>query len=212
MKRRPSRARHVIVFAKAPRLGQVKSRLAAGIGRLEALRFHEATLARTLRLVAARPDWCLWLAVTPDDVARAARRIWRRLPGRVRIVPQGRGDLGVRMARAFDRLPPGPAILIGSDIPGITVAALERAFALLGTHDVAFGPARDGGYWLVGERRLRPLAGLFEAVRWSSAQALADTLANLPPGARAGRTATLSDVDTAADWRALRERPGQKLQ
>ncbi|MCW5772687.1 MAG: TIGR04282 family arsenosugar biosynthesis glycosyltransferase [Rhodospirillaceae bacterium] len=195
-------AQHLIVFVKEPLLGKVKTRLARDIGAAAALRFYEQTLHATILRLAAGP-WRCRLAVAPDDFARRARRRWRWLPHRVEIVPQGAGDLGVRMARALRQVPPGPAVLIGSDIPGIAPAHIRRAFAALGGCDAVFGPAEDGGYWLVGQRRLRPLPGLFRAVRWSSPQALADTLANLRPGQSHRLVARLADVDDGASYRRI---------
>ena len=102
------------------------------------------------------------------------------------------------MQRILDRAPPGPVVIIGTDIPGIRRAHIAEAFRVLGRRAHVFGPATDGGYWLVGSRR-RPHTpqGLFTRVRWSSEHALADTLANLD-GRSVGFVATLSDVDDAA--------------
>ena len=103
----------------------------------------------------------------------------------------------------------GPAIIVGSDIPAITTAHIRAAFESLGRHDVVFGPATDGGYWLVGVRRGLPAAGLrhlFDAVHWSSEDALADTLRNVPNGWRVGYAATLRDVDRMADLAAWQAR------
>lgn len=192
--------RHLIIYAKEPRLGAVKTRLARDIGAAGALRFYEATLQALIVRVARDKPWRCWLAVTPDNFAREARRRWRWLPRELRIVGQGHGDLGQRMARSFARLPPGPAVLIGSDIPAVTRAHIAAAFAALGRHDAVFGPAEDGGYWLVGQRRLHAMPDLFRYVRWSSPHALADTLANLAPGETHARIATLADVDDGAAY------------
>jgi glycosyltransferase A (GT-A) superfamily protein (DUF2064 family) len=96
----------------------------------------------------------------------------------------------------------GPAIIVGSDIPAITTAHIRAAFESLGRHHVVFGPAMDGGYWLVGVRPTLPeatLRHLFDAVRWSSEDALADTLRNVPNRWRVGYAATLRDVDRMTD-------------
>lgn len=93
----------------------------------------------------------------------------------------------------------GPVCIIGADIPGLTRAHVWRAFRALGSSDAVFGPAPDGGYWLIGMKGLRPPPpGLFEGVRWSSPDALADTLATLA-GYRVTLVDTLSDVDEASD-------------
>ncbi len=187
--------RHLVVLAKAPRLGTVKRRLAADIGHVRATAFYRRTLAALLRRLGCDRRWRLWLAVTPDAAVPAMRR-W--LPPGARALPQGPGDLGARMGRMFEVLPSGPAVIVGADIPGMQRRHVARAFATLGAADAVFGPAADGGYWLVGARRRRPLPHLFAGVRWSTAHALADTLANLPPGAGHALVDTLDDVDDGA--------------
>lgn len=108
------------------------------------------------------------------------------------------------MARVFREFPPGPVIIIGADIPGITPQIIADAFAVLGPNDAVFGPADDGGYWLVGLKRTRPVPRVFmRDVRWSTEHALADTKAGLPRGWRMGEVAILRDVDTVDDLRAL---------
>ncbi|WP_404380801.1 DUF2064 domain-containing protein [Caenispirillum salinarum] len=175
----------LIVLAKRPVLGRVKTRLAAGIGPVAATAFYRRTLARTLRMLGDDPRWCTVVAVSPDT--------WR--PRGWQVLPQGRGDLGARMARCLNAVPSGPAVLIGADIPGVMPAHIARAFALLRRHPYVLGPASDGGYWLIGARKpVPPLA----PVRWSSAHALTDT-ARLLPGVALGDT--LDDVDEAADLR-----------
>ena len=184
----------VVVFARAPRLGAVKRRLAREIGARAALRFHTATLTRLLRLLAADRRFRTVLAVTPDRAAL-------RLPHRVIRLAQGRGDLGQRMGRVFQQFPHGRLAIIGCDIPDANAADVVAAFRSLGRADAVFGPAVDGGYWLVGMSPRRP-ARPFAAVRWSTRHALADTLANFS-SRRVTLLRTLHDVDTAADWRSV---------
>lgn len=180
----------VFVFARAPRLGVVKRRLARDIGARAALRFHRRTMLALLRELAADRRFRAVLAVTPD-------RSWFPLPVRVSRVGQGSGDLGARMLRATTRVPRGRVIIIGCDIPEARAADVGNAFRALGRADAVFGPAEDGGYWLVGLSPRRP-AHPFAAVRWSTAHALADTLANFR-GRRVHFLRRLRDVDTAAD-------------
>ena len=102
---------------------------------------------------------------------------------------------------ACGSLPPGPVCIIGADIPGITSAHIARAFAALGDHEAVFGPALDGGYWLVGLQCTGAVPqGLFQGVRWSTEHALADTMATLP-GRRIALIDQLRDIDTVADLR-----------
>jgi glycosyltransferase A (GT-A) superfamily protein (DUF2064 family) len=180
--------RTVILFVRLPRLGRGKRRLAREIGDIAAVRFERLMLARSLRRLGRDRRWRLRLAVTPNGAAR----VWPY------AMPQGRGDLGGRMRRALAAAGPGPRLLVGSDIPGMTAAHIAAAFRLLGRHDIVLGPARDGGFWLIGCRHRPPDFG---TVRWSSPHALADVLANLPPRVSVGFAATLDDVDDAAGYR-----------
>ena len=109
---------------------------------------------------------------------------------------RARGDVGRRMLRVFRSLPPGPAIIVGSDIPGpLAPAQVACGFAALGRADMVLGPAEDGGYWLIGlsprARKIDPFTG----VRWSSPWALADTQRALPAGFRLTLVDRLADVD-----------------
>jgi hypothetical protein len=188
------RHRWLVVMAKQPRAGAVKSRLAAQIGAAQAVRFYRVNLARTLRTLGRDPRWTTILAVSPDTAT--SEPVW---PNDVPVIGQGGGDLGVRMQAIMDRFPPGPVVIVGSDIPGIEPAHVSRAFDLLGGHDVAFGPAEDGGYWLVGLKRFPRVPRIFANVRWSGAHALSDTLKNCRR-LRVAHAATLADVDSREDW------------
>ncbi|MFZ1070275.1 MAG: TIGR04282 family arsenosugar biosynthesis glycosyltransferase [Methyloceanibacter sp.] len=183
-------------MAKSPRAGRAKRRLAATIGAISATRFYRSCLSHTLMRLARDPRWQTLLAVSPDSEVRAP--FW---PRAIERQPQGQGDLGARMQRLFRTLPPGPTIIVGSDIPAIKASDIARAFRLLGNADAVFGRAPDGGYWLVGLRRTPRLLAPFAGVRWSGPHALADTLGNLK--GRVAFAATLSDVDTEENYRRL---------
>lgn len=183
-------------MVKEPRPGRVKTRLGRDIGMTSAAWWFRHQVRGLLRRVSD-PRWNLVLAVSPDRAGMLSR-VW---PGHLPRIPQGPGDLGDRMGRVFRRMPPGPVAIIGADIPGITATAISAAFQALGEHDAVFGPAPDGGYWLIGMKRVRPVPGtLFDGVRWSSQHALEDTIAGLPR-MKIAKIATLRDVDTGADLR-----------
>ena len=129
------------------RLESGKRRLARDIGDLAALRFERHMLARLLRRLGRDRRWHLRLAVTPDHACHR-KRLW---PRGIPIAGQGRGDLGHRMRRALAACPPGPAVLIGTDIPALGPGHIAEAFRLLGHYEIVFGPAVDGGFWLVKE-------------------------------------------------------------
>lgn len=184
-------------MAKAPVAGRSKTRLAHGIGTAEATAFARHALRITLLRLSRDPRWETLLAVAPD--MGLSSPVW---PAHVPRFAQGTGDLGQRMQRIFARVGPGPVVIVGSDIPGIQPAHVARAFRALGGNDVVFGPATDGGYWLVGMKRRPREIQLFENVRWSTPQALADTMANAR-GYRIGFTTRLDDVDDAASLKQV---------
>ncbi|MBT5110015.1 MAG: DUF2064 domain-containing protein, partial [Rhodospirillaceae bacterium] len=92
----------------------------------------------------------------------------------------------------------GPVVLVGADIPDIQPRHIEAAFQKLGSHDAVFGPAADGGYWLVGFRRRPVTPSPFAPVRWSSEHALADTVANFDRRHGVAYCNVLRDIDDGA--------------
>jgi rSAM/selenodomain-associated transferase 1 len=191
--------RHLVLFVRAPRLGAGKRRLARAIGDVATVRFERLMIALLLRRLAGDRRWHPRIAVTPDKDRRNARH-WRR---GIEATGQGGGDLGTRMRRALASCPPGPVVLVGGDIPALDAGHVAAAFRVLGGHDLVFGPAEDGGFWLVGARRRPRLPRLFEQVRWSGPYALADTLAGLARGVTVGFVERLEDVDDGETYRRL---------
>lgn len=192
-------------MVKRPELGRVKTRLGREIGAVAATGFYRAASRAVIGRLAADPRWTTALAVTPDTAIRD--RAW---PLRVSRVAQGLGDLGRRMHRIAGTPAPGPVVVIGTDIPAIRPTHIWRAFRALGSSDAVLGPADDGGFWLVGFRRTPRLPAAFANVRWSTAHAMADTVASLSPAAVAFAD-TLSDVDTAAEHSACRAWHGRRV-
>jgi len=148
--------RTLVLFVRMPLLGAGKRRLARDIGDIAALRFERAMIALLLRRLAKDRRWRLRIAVTPDKACRRAHT-WRT---GVETVGQGQGDLGIRMRRALEACRPGQVVLVGADIPALDARHAAAAFRLLGSHDLVFGPAADGGFWLVGARHPRRLPPL----------------------------------------------------
>ena len=136
----------------------------------------------------------------PDD-AEAEVRHWLRLEWT--LAPQGIGDLGARLHRAFESARATGAervVVIGSDCPDVSVADIEAAWEALQSHEVVLGPARDGGYWLVGLNA--PRANLFEGIAWSTDTVFAETVARCRnAGLRVRLLRQLDDIDTEEDWR-----------
>lgn len=181
-------------MVKEPRPGRVKTRLGRDIGMTAAAWWFRHQTRALLRRIQD-PRWRIVLAVSPDAQGLQSR-VW---PAHLARWAQGRGDLGDRMARMLRAAGTGPTCVIGADIPGIRRAHIAQAFKVLGSHDAVFGPAPDGGYWLIGLKNPRHQPpSLFQKVRWSSAYALTDTKAGLP-GYRIAQVARLRDVDTVDD-------------
>lgn len=191
--------RTVVVMVKTPRPGQVKTRLGRDIGMVPAawwFRHQSLSLLRRIR----DPRWQIVLSVTPD-AAVSRDRTW---PADLKRIAQGQGDLGKRMKRALRSSGPGPVCVIGADVPAISRAKIARAFAALGRHQAVFGPARDGGYWLVGLRHPGSVPiRLFEGVRWSTEHALSDSMKTIAP-LSVGLVDELGDIDTITDLEAAR--------
>ena len=189
----------VIVFVKAPVAGRVKTRLGAEIGMGRATALFRIMTARTIG-EAMKGGWRVVLAVDQPGAACATAKFW---PAGIERAPQGGRDLGARMSRAFREAPRGPVVIIGADAPGLRARHLRQAFDALKGADAVFGPAADGGYWLIGLARRRAAPMLFEGVRWSTKHALADTLRTMPGNFNVRLLETLRDIDEACDLGVL---------
>ena len=192
----------MVVFARAPRLGTVKRRLATTVGERAALRLYRRLLDRTLRALAADRRFTTIVAVTPDRASGA----WLR---GLRTVPQGDGTLERRMTGVFRRWPRRRVAIVGSDIPQLRAEDVAAGLRGLGRAQAVFGPACDGGYWLVAMGPVRPAAP-FAQVRWSSEWALRDTLARFAHR-RVAMLRLLSDLDTAQDLAEMLAQPRHQL-
>ncbi len=195
----------VIMFAREPRAGSVKSRLASAVGRDGAATLADAFIrdafAKVMRLRPAQ----LVIAGSARGDARASA-YFRALArdGGALLDDQGPGDLGMRMARMLVRhAGRAGAILIGTDTPSLPACALAENARLLDAAPVVLGPALDGGYYLVGVRGAVP--DIFSGVAWGTPRVLEQTLARL-------RAAEIAyelgpwwyDVDTPRDLALLR--------
>lgn len=183
----------LLVIAKEPLPGRVKTRLTPPFTPAEAAELAEASLADTLHAVAATPAGrrVLVLDGSPGP--------W--LPPGFDVVPQCAGGLDLRLADAFARCA-GPALLIGMDTPQVTPELLAVDFA---GYDACFGPAEDGGFWALGLAEPDPalLRGVPMSTPWTGAVQRRRLLA---AGLRVRELPRLRDVDTAADAVAVAAR------
>jgi len=181
----------LLVIAKEPVPGRVKTRLTPPYTPEQAAALAEASLEDTLSVVARTR------ACARTLVLRGRPGPW--LPPGIRVIPQRGDGLDERLAYAFDDAYDGrPLVLIGMDTPQVTTGLLERAAAALRTRDAVFGRAADGGFWLLG--LARPDAGLLRGVPMSRPDTGRVQLARLrAAGLDVALLPPLTDVDTAAD-------------
>lgn len=189
----------IIIYARHPRPGAVKTRLAMGIGAENAAIVYAIALdhvLQQLKPLASRMRVVID-AATEDDVP--ALRV--RAPWAADVRPQCAGDIGERMSHSLERaLDEGAscALLTGSDLPGLETTMLTCALDLLASHDAVLGPARDGGYWLVGLRHACP--SLFSDIRWGDDDVYGTSLLRASHcGISCAQAETLSDIDTLPD-------------
>lgn len=201
---RPNRPRRlptktVIVFAKAPIAGQVKTRLAVDLGNEEALHIYRTLGRRTVDALRGGPYRLIVYVDRPDPVAIESVRCWLGSEG-LDFRVQSEGDLGHRMYTAFEEClgESDSVCIVGTDIPGIDRSTVQAAFEGLSEHDLTLGPSTDGGYYLVAMQR--SMRDLFTDVPWSTDSVLSTTLER---AASLGVTVSLlglkTDVDTASD-------------
>jgi rSAM/selenodomain-associated transferase 1 len=198
-------AERLVVFVKRPRAGEVKTRLARETGSEAAAVVYRAMAEHVLRATA--PLDGTYDRVVSYAPADAGDEIRAWLPAET-CLPQAEGDLGARMTHALaSALASGAsrAVLIGTDAPALGREHVLQAFAALRDVDLVLGPARDGGYYLVGLGAPRP--ALFEGIAWSTSSVCAATLERARAlGLRHRLLPELRDVDTLADVRAEWER------
>jgi rSAM/selenodomain-associated transferase 1 len=185
----------MLLFAKAPVAGRVKTRLIPPLDGKQAAKVHEMLVAEMWIRLGELSDAADRELCTDEETAAWPEAAPRGL--------QGSGDLGERMLGALEEaLAKGrqKAMIVGSDTTGLPVAHLRDL--LRSDADVALGPAEDGGYYAICCRRVK--AGMFDGVRWSTAHALADTVAG---ALRCGLTVQVGapwfDIDTAKDLERL---------
>ncbi len=192
----------IVIFAKAPLPGQVKTRLVPALGEAGAARLAACMLDLALEQARSADVGPVELCMSPAPGSAEWAGI--PLPPGVETSDQGAGDLGARMARAARRtLARGERVLLtGTDCPDLTAARLRIAAVRLSGHDAVMHPAEDGGYPLLGLRAFD--ASLFENVPWSTPVVADLTLARLAAlGRRVWVGETLRDIDEPADLAGL---------
>ncbi len=189
----------IVVFARVPQAGKVKTRLAAQLGELETLSAYRQLLGRTLHSVGAVGDVRRQLWIDGDDSEGECAGLARHHGLTLHCQPPG--DLGTRMnialTTALEQAP--AALIVGTDCPGIDACYLQAALAALARVPVVLGPAEDGGYVLLG---LRSPAPVFDGPAWGGPDVLATTRRLLVEARLPWEELPMRwDVDTLADYR-----------
>ncbi|MGE0822237.1 MAG: TIGR04282 family arsenosugar biosynthesis glycosyltransferase [Candidatus Binatia bacterium] len=194
----------LVIFAKAPVAGQVKTRLCPPLSPQQAAELARCFLLDSVERACQLPDVAVYIAFTPADSEPLFRTL---LPFPVSYLPQRGNSLGERELNIFIDLfqhDVTHAVLIGSDIPTLPLSHLHDAFSLLvdPQYDAVFGPSRDGGYYLVGLREAH--TALFENITWSTESVMNETLAQArKAGLRISLVPRWYDVDDRKDLRQL---------
>ena len=208
----PPPAQRLLVFARLPELGKVKTRLAADIGHERALRVYEAMLRDVLRSVGTSHDGTevevLW---APTETANGDAL--RRAFGDVATAMQTGQTLGDRMSMAFSERfffhRTHKIVAIGVDEPNLSRELVDHAFALLDSCEWVVGPANDGGYYLIGCRAASFAVEVFDGVEWGTSSVLETTLAKIRErGATVALLPARSDIDVGDDLRRFAEEHG----
>ncbi len=199
------------LMARAPQIGKVKTRLARSIGAENALGVYQELLQRANRDIARRAELLTenttvvyWFVDPPEATGDMARLY----PSFSVYLGQVEGNLGQRMSAALEELLEHhrKALLFGADIPDLTLEHMITAAGALDSVDVVFGPTYDGGYSLIGVKKIH--AELFSRVTWSAAQTLAESLDVCRRlGISYHLLDELGDLDTVEDFKKIRWRP-----
>lgn len=185
--------RRLILFAKPPLPGRVKTRLAADIGHARASCHYRQMLRTLQRRLGADARW-------QTHVCQAGPG---RLPlARCPTTLQSSGNLGRRIAAALADHHEHDVLIVGTDVPDICTDDIAAGFAALRRADLVFGPAVDGGFWLIGARAGRGRQLRLGTVRWSSPHTLRDTVQIVRGRHSVAWLRTLRDIDTQADLNA----------
>lgn len=183
----------IIIFARNPKLGKVKTRLAKTIGDFAALETYKILMKHTANVVEkSNAEKIVFYSEYIDH-----NDVWAKI--KCKKVKQSEGDLGEKMQTAFEyafELGYKKIVIIGSDVYSLKTEHIDSAFTQLETHDVVIGPAHDGGYYLLGLNFIIP--ELFEQKKWGTSSVLENTLADLNE-LNVTLLEPLNDIDTYED-------------
>ncbi len=195
--------RCLVMMAKFPEAGLVKTRLAADIGHRPAAELYECFIRDLLQHLAS-DTWSFRLAISPGEKTKETASLFGH---ELTQIPQRGEGLGDRMENVFHEIFGAGfeyVVLIGSDAPDLPLDFIDEAFTALADQDAVLGPSCDGGYYLVGLRRDGFRKGLFADIPWSTPEVFSMQLRHFrDKGLRAYILPPWRDIDTLADLVAL---------
>ena len=189
----------LIIIAKYPEAGRVKTRLKGHLPDEKILDLYRHLLETTIQKLRAVPGTDTFIAYAPETAEKYFGKF------NVNLIPLHEGDLGIRMYSAFKEVFHAgyeKASLVGADIPELSQTIILKSFDVLSACDLVYGPAKDGGYYLVGMRKL--IKDVFEDVPWSTDRTLERSIEQAKrAGFSTGFIETLSDIDTYEDVKMM---------
>jgi len=188
----------IIIFQKNLIPGMVKTRLAATVGNQQAMEIYRELVAFTHMQAIDVADADVWIFFS-ESLEELEEKVQKHITA---MMVQEGSDLGKRMHNAFETIfgmGYAQAVLIGTDCPEISPEIIETALSSLNKNEVVIGPALDGGYYLIGMKKVHQ--NLFEQMPWSTENVLPLTLQKIKQhNLSFGLLTALSDVDTEEDW------------
>lgn len=189
----------MLIFLRFPRPGKVKTRLAQSLGEKRAVQFYNICAGTILSEISKLPEKVERYIFCADKTDEPEVRRWAGLGFRF-AVQEGEG-LGQRLGNAFSSVFGNgvqKAVIVASDVPDLSADILNEAIRALDEHDIVIGPCYDGGYYLLGMKKLHH--ELFNGISWSTEQVYQQTLAvTRKSGLTVRQLQTLIDIDTEAD-------------
>lgn len=192
----------LVIFAKYPEIGKVKTRLAKDIGEVKSRDAYQDFISKLIEEHKGR-SYKLVIAFTPSD----KKESFIELFGGLEYIDQGNGNLGDKLYSTFNKLE-GNVIIIGSDLPDLSYMDIENAFIELDKNDIIIGPAYDGGYYLIG---MKKAYNIFSDIEWSTEKVFGKTIEKIESiGLKYKILQMKRDIDTIEDYKEYLKRLSQR--
>ena len=182
---------NLYIFSRRPEISVGKVRLKKKVGKIIGANIYLYNLLKTIRIFYKDKRINLKICVNPD---KATKEWPRYIFPKIERIPQGKGDIGIKMWNIinYDKK---AKIIIGGDIQNIRSQYIIDAWKKLKNLDIIFGPSEDGGFWLIGVSKIRKLNFIFHDIDWNADNTLSQVIFQIPPNISVGFANTLKDID-----------------